>query len=466
MPPSVIESQPMEVLSENKELSEREIEVVRLLAAGLSNKEIAGQLVLSVNTVKVHLRNIFAKLDVQSRTEATLVAIQRGWVSLPLSTPLQLDAAQVSGAISQPVATPADIPRLVIEPPLPMWRRVVLIAAAIVCAVGIVVSGVRASGSAAINGDVFSDRPVEANPALPSSGDTLWKNAAPMLTPRTRLAVAAVGSRLVAIGGDTQTGVTDAVEWFDPLTGNWTPGASKPAAASNVSAAVVGDQVYVAGGMTSAGVPTTTVDVYDANADTWSRLASLPAPRMAYASAAFDGKVYVFGGWDGSAYSEKVFVFDPTSGVWSSRAPMLAPRGFAAAAVAEQAIYVVGGFDGQVESSACERYLPREDRWETCPSMSVGRGGLALVSLGSSLYAIGGGWTGYLAFNEVLATGGDAWRTIPTPFTGQWRGLGAAIINSDIVAVGGWNGQYLAVTQQYSPFPFKIFVPAAQDGAP
>jgi N-acetylneuraminic acid mutarotase len=187
---------------------------------------------------------------------------------------------------------------------------------------------------------------------------------------------------------------------------------------------------------------------------------------MAYASAAFDGKVYVFGGWDGSAYSEKVFVFDPTSGVWSSRAPMLAPRGFAAAAVAEQAIYVVGGFDGQVESSACERYLPREDRWETCPSMSVGRGGLALVSLGSSLYAIGGGWTGYLAFNEVLATGGDAWRTIPTPFTGQWRGLGAAIINSDIVAVGGWNGQYLAVTQQYSPFPFKIFVPAAQDGAP
>ena len=67
----------------NNSLSEREIEILQLLATGLSNKEIASQLFLSVNTVKVHLRNIFAKLGVQSRTEATLIALQRGYVSLP-----------------------------------------------------------------------------------------------------------------------------------------------------------------------------------------------------------------------------------------------------------------------------------------------------------------------------------------------------------------------------------------------
>src|SRR5512137_2353084 len=67
----------------NTELSERELELLKLLATGLSNKEIASQLFLSVNTVKVHLRNIFAKLGVQSRTEATLIAIQRGYVSVP-----------------------------------------------------------------------------------------------------------------------------------------------------------------------------------------------------------------------------------------------------------------------------------------------------------------------------------------------------------------------------------------------
>jgi hypothetical protein len=94
--------------------------------------------------------------------------------------------------------------------------------------------------------------------------------------------------------------------------------------------------------------------------------------------------------------------------------------------------------------------------------MSVGRGGLALVSVGPSLYAIGGGWTGYLAFSETYTPGAEAWRTVPTPFAGQWRGLGAAVLDAEIFAVGGWNGQYLAVTERYSPYPFKVFVPAAQ----
>ena len=450
----MLESRPMNEFVENKELSAREIEVVRLLAAGLSNKEIAGQLFLSVNTVKVHLRNIFAKMDVQSRTEATLVAIRRGWVTVPQSD------AQPAGAM---IYAPTDLPKIVVEPPLPAWRRVVLAAAVIVSAAGIVVSGARAGNGSAVGDDVFRDRPIDTNPAQASAGDTLWKAAAQMPTARTRLAVAAHGGRLVAIAGYAQDGATAVVEWFDPVENAWTSGASKPTAVSNVSAVAIGDALVVPGGMTASGVPTITVEVYDTRADAWSRAAPLPAPRMAYAAAAFEGKVYVFGGWDGTAYSASVFAYDPASDVWSSRAAMPGPRGFAAAAALNDAIYVVGGFDGQIESSACERYLPRADQWETCPSMSVGRGGLALVTIGSGLYAIGGGWTGYLAFNETFTPGSDSWRAIPTPFIGQWRGLGAAVIDSDIIAVGGWNGQYLDVAERYSPFPFKIFVPATQD---
>jgi ATP/maltotriose-dependent transcriptional regulator MalT len=51
-------------------LSERELEVLRLLAAGLSNQEIAEQLCVTLGTVKTHVHNIYGKLDVNSRSKA------------------------------------------------------------------------------------------------------------------------------------------------------------------------------------------------------------------------------------------------------------------------------------------------------------------------------------------------------------------------------------------------------------
>ena len=60
-------------------LSEREIEVLRLVARGLTNKDIAQTLFLSVQTVKTHLHHIFGKLGVRSRTEAAWWATQHGY---------------------------------------------------------------------------------------------------------------------------------------------------------------------------------------------------------------------------------------------------------------------------------------------------------------------------------------------------------------------------------------------------
>lgn len=51
-------------------LSDREIEVLQIIAEGLTNQEVANRLYLSLHTVKVHARNIYAKLDVKNRTEA------------------------------------------------------------------------------------------------------------------------------------------------------------------------------------------------------------------------------------------------------------------------------------------------------------------------------------------------------------------------------------------------------------
>jgi NarL family two-component system response regulator LiaR len=63
-------------------LSEREMEVLGLASKGISNKDIAKELVVSARTVQAHLGNIFNKLGVGSRTEAVLYALRKGWVSL------------------------------------------------------------------------------------------------------------------------------------------------------------------------------------------------------------------------------------------------------------------------------------------------------------------------------------------------------------------------------------------------
>ena len=55
-------------------LSQRELEILSLIAEGLSNQEIAARLYISVRTVKFHTSNIYSKLEAESRTEAVAIA--------------------------------------------------------------------------------------------------------------------------------------------------------------------------------------------------------------------------------------------------------------------------------------------------------------------------------------------------------------------------------------------------------
>jgi NarL family two-component system response regulator LiaR len=64
------------------ELSDREMEILKMAARGMSNQEIATQLYLSRRTIQAHLANIFDKMDVGSRTEAVLQALRKGWLNL------------------------------------------------------------------------------------------------------------------------------------------------------------------------------------------------------------------------------------------------------------------------------------------------------------------------------------------------------------------------------------------------
>lgn len=80
-------SHPPKAESEQKiaaleELTSRQVEALTLAAKGMTNRDIAEQLAISVRTVQVHLSNVFSKLGVSSRTEAVLYALREGWIAL------------------------------------------------------------------------------------------------------------------------------------------------------------------------------------------------------------------------------------------------------------------------------------------------------------------------------------------------------------------------------------------------
>jgi NarL family two-component system response regulator LiaR len=64
------------------QLTERELEVLKLAAKGMNNKDIARHLKLSIRTIQAHLSTVFSKMQVGSRTEAVVQALQKGWLML------------------------------------------------------------------------------------------------------------------------------------------------------------------------------------------------------------------------------------------------------------------------------------------------------------------------------------------------------------------------------------------------
>src|SRR5689334_17822587 len=95
-------------MTTESQISEREREILRLVATGATNQQIAYQLNISINTVKVHLRNIFGKIGVASRTEATVFAVRSGLVQLS-------EAADVTPtAVAEPI--PEEIEPLLAQP--------------------------------------------------------------------------------------------------------------------------------------------------------------------------------------------------------------------------------------------------------------------------------------------------------------------------------------------------------------
>ena len=438
-------------------LTERETELLQLVATGVTNRQVAQRLNISVNTVKVHLRNIYTKLGAESRTEATMIAVREGMVTV--------EGTETPPAGAESTSSLAQLPFLELapKPPLPWFKRLALLAALLIVVTGVAVTWPY-------------DRPqgvaLDLPPALESGGSapqvhpaegSLWREQAQMPTRRAHLATAVAAGRIFAIAGQTPEGSTPVVEIYHPGDDIWSRGADKPTPTSYVSAAVVGAEILVPGGCDAENTPTSKVEAYSLTDDVWHELSPLPEPRCAYALASLEDLLYLFGGWDGQRYVGTVFIYDSQNEAWTEGTPMTTERGLAAAAVLAGHLYVVGGYDGTQELSTCTVYNPAEETWEECTPLAVGRAGLGLVPLGGQLYAIGGGGRRtYLGFNERYNPNDDRWSAVETPIVGEWRSPGVVVMDNAVYAIGGWSSDYLSLNQVFEPLPFQIFVPVTR----
>jgi DNA-binding CsgD family transcriptional regulator/N-acetylneuraminic acid mutarotase len=429
-------------------LTQREVEILEMVATGVTNREIAYRLGISANTVKVHLRNVYSKLNAESRTEATVIAAREGIVHL-------------GGATTEEAETPLPEPTT----PLPAWRRATLVAAALL----VLASLAAAWPSSAAESGQTAELPLghqgsQSQPGSAAAQESSWSERAQMPTRRAYLAVAAVEGQLLAIAGLTPDGTTAAVERYDPHNDLWSRGQDKPAPVFGVSGVVLGGEVFVPGGCDTDLNPLSVVEVYDPTGDSWRNGSPLPEARCAYALAVFEERIYLFGGWNGSKYAADTYVYDAQADRWSRSAPMDAGRGFLSASTLGGLIYVIGGYDGAQELKTCSVFDPGSQTWSSCPPLAVGRAALGLAALDGQLYAIGAaGETTYLGFNERYSPQASSWSAIETPLVGEWRGPGVAVLEGRVYAIGGgWDNGQLGINQTYEPLPFRIFVPVSR----
>ena len=455
-------------------LSERELQVLRLVATGATNNQIARDLQISVNTVKVHLNNIFSKLGVQSRTEAALFAVRHGWVELR-----QPGAVSVVDTLAPGAAPPlADLPAGVAQSSGPAASIRVNSAPAVVVArrptrfryalIGALVVAVLLGLFAyplASSTETWRSYlgPRTVSPPAPNPPPR-WALKTALPVAREAMAVAVVDGVIYAVGGAGEQSALDDLSVYDPGKDTWAAGARKPTAALGIGAAVLGGRIYVPGGCDAQNHPSNVLEVYDPARGRWDPSVSLPRAICRYALSTVEGRLYLFGGWDGNETLADVLVFDPARGEWSTLPPLPSPRADAAAAVINDRIYVVGGRTGEkvlneVLAFEPSRVAQSSSPWSTKAPLLHARAQLGLAPLAGNLYALGGGWSIALAENERYDSQADHWSPIESSPEPVERAGGAAALDTKVYLLGGWHGRALASVQEYTAL-YRFFVPS------
>jgi len=458
-------------------LSARELDVLGCIVNGASNKDVAAELHISQNTVKVHLRNIYTKLGASSRTEAVTIAVQQGIATIP-GTEVEAEVAEPEikeAETAVPAPTPEPPPT--IEPKTetkssPNWLLYGMIGIVVlILLITAVYFGYQTlNPTTALNP---TTQPPTPEPFIEEAiGQTQWYESRPLTTPLTDMAVASVGIDIYHIGGETDAGTTNLVNRFDTSSRTWHEMTEKPTAVSAASAAVLFGEIYVPGGSTDNGESTNIVEAYSPANNAWRPIASLPKPISDGLTLSDGSYLYVIGGWDGNKYLDDVYLYDASNDSWRPLTNLPIPLASAAGGVISGELYILGGTnENQSALDSCFIYKVDEDTWDECPTMLSPRKDAGAAIVLNKLYILGGDepFGSELPFGEFFDPSSQTWQVVNTPMqedAASWVNLGTTNVETKIYALGGNMGESLSDGNYiYSPFVYQTFIPAASGGS-
>jgi DNA-binding CsgD family transcriptional regulator len=427
---------------EPDELSEREREILRLVATGASNKEIAQQLVISPNTVKVHLRNIFGKIGAASRTEAAMYAVRnrlvQGSVEIQSSEiPLPAALDQIPISISEPdtpKTDPIDVP---IAKDNTFWGNL----QSLKIIGGLIVTSILVVVALIILPRLIPNQQAPFLSGMITDSNQRWLEAEPMAIARYLPAAVTYEGSIYIIGGANKDGTTGSMMRFNPNTDEWFSMPEKPLPVSEIQAAVLADRIYVPGGKTADQTATNRMELYNPQTNEWETGPALPTPISAYSLVTFEGKMYLFGGWDGQTYTADVYEYNPDESKWRFLTKMESPRAFSGSVVIGNHIYIAGGKNEEGSFQDILVFRPSQGdtgAWDASIQMPSERYASGVSTLADSIYIIGGKTDqGEHPSPWQFNPQSKEWYTFEPPELDDWSHMAAVPLQNLIYTFGG-----------------------------